>query len=144
MTVLWDPRLWSIVSNLLKLGYQPHEIIYHWLKLPQYGTIFRLHLGSQTIVVLNSASVIFELLQDYSEKFACRPYLHMVHETLHGTNVVSAPHRHEFNEHKNFLIINFNRFTYRRRSALVESCLDEVRLESKMINKYDYSILVVY
>jgi hypothetical protein len=52
--------------------------------MPKYGAIFRLRLGSQMVVVLNSASIIREALHDHSEIFAGRPYLHMIHETLHG------------------------------------------------------------
>jgi cytochrome P450 family 2 subfamily U polypeptide 1 len=87
------------------------------------------------VVVLNSASVIREALHDHSETFAGRPYLHMIHETLHGKGVISAPYGREFNDHKNFLIKSFNRFGRRRRSSLENGCLDEVRLVAEKLRE---------
>lgn len=86
-------------------------------------------------MVLNSASIIREALHDHSETFAGRPYLHMIHETLHGKGVISAPYGREFNEHKNFLIKSFNRFGRRRRSSLENGCLDEVRFVAEKIRE---------
>jgi cytochrome P450 family 2 subfamily U polypeptide 1 len=103
--------------------------------MSKYGPIFRLRLGSQMVVVLNSASVIREALHDHSETFAGRPYLHMIHETLHGKGVISAPYGREFNDHKNFLIKSFNRFGRRRRSSLENGCLDEVRLVAEKLRE---------
>ncbi|CAF2754987.1 unnamed protein product [Rotaria sp. Silwood2] len=134
-TVPDGPRPWPIVGNLLQLGYRPYETIYRWSKMPKYGPIFRLHLGSQSVVVLNSTSVIREALHDHSETFAGRPYLHMIHATLHGKGVISAPYGREFNEHKNFLIKSFNRFGRRRRSSLENGCLDEIRLVSEKLRE---------
>jgi cytochrome P450 len=102
--------------------------------MSKYGPVFRLRLGSQMVVVLNSASVIREALHDHSEIFAGRPYLHMLQETLHGKGVISAPYGREFNEHKNFLIKSFNRFG-RRRSSLENGCLDEVRLIAEKLRE---------
>jgi cytochrome P450 len=87
------------------------------------------------IVVLNSASIIREALHDHADTFAGRPYLHMIHETLHGKGVISAPYGREFNEHKNFLIKSFNRFGRRRRSSLENGCLDEVRFVAEKIRE---------
>jgi len=103
--------------------------------MSKYGPIFRLRLGSQTVVVLNSASVIREALHDYSEEFAGRPYLYVIHETLHGKGVISAPYGREFNDHKNFLIKSFNRFGSRRRSSLENGCLDEIRLVAEKLRE---------
>lgn len=127
MNVPLGPRPWPIVGNLLQLGYRPYETLYRWSKSSKYGCIFQLRLGSQPVVVLNSSSIIREALHDHGEVFAGRPYLHMIHETLHGKGVISAPYGREFNEHKNFLIKSFNRFGRRRRSSLENGCLDEVR-----------------
>ncbi|CAF0738196.1 unnamed protein product [Adineta steineri] len=135
ITVPWGPRPWPIVGNLLQLGYRPYETLYRWSKTSNYGPIFRLRLGSQMIVVLNSSSVIREALHDHSETFAGRPYLHMIHETLHGKGVISAPYGREFNDHKNFLIKSFNRFGRRRRSSLENGCLDEVRFVAEKIRE---------
>ena len=52
----------------------------------------------------------------------------MIHETLHGKGIISAPYGREFNDHKKFLIKSFNRFGRRRRSSLEHGCLDEVRM----------------
>ncbi|CAF1523118.1 unnamed protein product [Rotaria magnacalcarata] len=134
-TVPWGPRRWPIIGNLLQLGYRPYETIFRWSKMSKYGPIFRLQLGSQTVVVLNSTSVIREALHDHSETFAGRPYLHMIHETLHGKGVISAPYGREFNEHKNFLIKSFNRFGRRRRSSLENGCLNEVRLIAERLRE---------
>jgi cytochrome P450 len=122
------PRPWPIVGNLLQLGHRPYETIYRWSKMSKYGPIFRLRFGSQSVVVLNSASIIREALHDHSETFAGRPYLHMIHETLHGKGIISAPYGHEFVEHKKFLIKHFNRFGIRRRSSFENGCLDEIRI----------------
>ena len=103
--------------------------------MAKYGPIFRLQFGSQTVVVLNSTSAIREALHDHSEVFAGRPYLHMIHETLHGKGIISAPYGKEFNEHKKFLIKSFNRFGRRRRSSLEDGCLDEVRLIAERLRE---------
>ncbi|CAF4578993.1 unnamed protein product [Rotaria socialis] len=134
-TVPWGPRRWPIIGNLLQLGYRPYETIFRWSKMLKYGPIFRLQLGSQMVVVLNSTSVIREALHDHSEAFAGRPYLHMIHETLHGKGVISAPYGREFNEHKKFLIKSFNRFGRRRRSSLENGCLNEVRLIAERLRE---------
>ncbi|CAF0965514.1 unnamed protein product [Adineta ricciae] len=133
--VPWGPRPWPIIGNLLQLGYRPYETIYRWSKMPKYGPIYRLRLGSQTVVVLNSASVIREALHDHSESFAGRPYLYVINETLHGKGVISAPYGREFNEHKNFLLKNFNRFGRRRRSSLEDGCLDEIRMVAEKLRE---------
>lgn len=129
------PRPWPIVGNLLQLGFRPHETLYHWSKTSRYGSIFRLRLGSEVVVVLNSPSIIREALHDHAETFAGRPYLHMIHETLRGKGVISAPYGREFNEHKNFLIKSFNRFGRRRRSSLENGCLDEVRFVAERLRE---------
>lgn len=134
-TVPKGPRPWPIIGNLLQLGTRPYETIYRWSKKSKYGPIFRLRLGSQDVIVLNSASIIREALHDHSEAFAGRPYLPMIHETLHGKGVISAPYGREFNDHKNFLIKSFNRFGRRRRSSLENGCLDEVRLIAEKLRE---------
>ena len=135
LTVPSGPRPWPIVGNLLQLGFRPHETLYHWSKTSRYGSIFRLRLGSEVVVVLNSPSIIREALHDHGETFAGRPYLHMIHETLRGKGVISAPYGREFNEHKNFLIKSFNRFGRRRRSSLENGCLDEVRFVAERLRE---------
>ncbi|CAF1203239.1 unnamed protein product [Adineta ricciae] len=143
LTVPWGPRPWPVIGNLLQLGYRPYETLYRWSKMTKYGPIFRLRLGSQTVVVLNSSPIIREALHDHSEIFAGRPYLHMIHETLHGKGVISAPYGREFNDHKNFLIKNFNRFGRRRRSSLENGCLDEVRFVAEQIREHQSSPFLV-
>ncbi|CAF5023328.1 unnamed protein product [Rotaria sp. Silwood1] len=134
-TVPYGPRPWPIFGNLLQLGYRPYETLYRWSKMSKYGNIFRLQLGSQMVVVLNSPSIIREALHDHGEVFGGRPYLHMIHETLHGKGVISAPYGREFHEHKNFLIKSFNRFGRRRRSSLENGCLDQVRFVAEKIRE---------
>ena len=135
LNVPWGPRPWPVFGNLLQLGYRPYETLYRWSKGSAYGSIFRLRFGSQEVVVLNSPSIIREALHDHSETFAGRPYLHMIHETLHGKGVISAPYGREFTEHKNFLIKSFNRFGRRRRSSLENGCLDEVRFIAERLRE---------
>ncbi|CAF1421350.1 unnamed protein product [Rotaria magnacalcarata] len=135
MTVPYGPRSWPIFGNILQLGYRPYETLCRWSKMSKYGPIFRLQLGSQTVVVLNSAPLIREALHDHSETFAGRPYLHMIHETLHGKGVISAPYGREFQAHKKFLIQSFNQFGRRRRSSLESSCLDQVRFIAEKIRE---------
>ncbi|CAF4710665.1 unnamed protein product, partial [Rotaria socialis] len=135
MTVPYGPRSWPIFGNILQLGYRPYETLSRWSKMSKYGPMFRLQLGSQTVVVLNSAPLIREALHGHSETFAGRPYLHMIHETLHGKGVISAPYGREFHEHKNFLIKSFNRFGRRRRSSLESGCLDQVRFLAEKIRE---------
>lgn len=131
--VPWGPQSWPIVGHLLQLGSRPYETIYQWSKIAKFGPIYRLRLGSQTVVVLNSAEVIREALHDHSEAFAGRPYLHMIHQTLHGKGIISAPYGRDFNEHKKFLLKSFTRFAGRRRSSLESSCLDEIRLVAEKL-----------
>lgn len=117
---------WSLpfVGNLLQLGTRPHEKLFKlW---DEYGPIYQIKLGSQTVVVLNGTNTIREALIDHGTEFAGRPELYMIHATLKGKGLISSPYNYDYFEHKRFLLNSFNRFG-KRRSSLEFSCLQTIR-----------------
>lgn len=135
------PRGFPIIGNALQMTDRPHEKMFKWWS--EYGPIYKIKLGSQTVVVLNGTSVIREALIDYSEEFAGRPYLYMIHSTLKGKGLISAPYNEEFHEHKKFLLNSFNRYG-KRRGSLESNCLQTIHetLESyreKIDHNFEYT-----
>ena len=133
------------VGHILYLGYRPFETLFKWMN--KYGPIFRIKLGSETIVVLNGTDIIREALIDHSEEFAGRPHLYMIHATLKGKGIISSPYNKDFNEHKTFLINKFNKYG-RRRSSLEVNCLQTVRdtlydYRENMTHELEYSNLAM-
>ncbi len=113
-----------LIGNMLQLGSKPFEKLFEWSY--KYGPIFKIKLGSQTIVVLNGTDVIREALIENEEEFAGRPKLYMIHATLKGKGVISSPYNQDYTEHKRFLISSFNKFG-KRRSSLETNCLQTIR-----------------
>ncbi|XP_002731660.1 cytochrome P450 18a1-like [Saccoglossus kowalevskii] len=65
------PWGWPILGYLPHLGSKPHLTFVEMVKT--YGSIFRVPMGSQEVVVLNGYKVIKEALADKGAKFAGRP-----------------------------------------------------------------------
>ncbi|KAJ0981977.1 hypothetical protein J5N97_010232 [Dioscorea zingiberensis] len=65
------PRGWPILGNLPQLGSKPHQTLHTLSKT--YGPLFRLRLGSVTVVVASSASVASQFLRSLDTNFSDRP-----------------------------------------------------------------------
>jgi hypothetical protein len=59
------PISFPLIGNLLQLGERPYEKMFKWSK--KYGSVYRVKLGSQEVVVLNGTEVIREALINHSE-----------------------------------------------------------------------------
>ena len=70
------------LGNILQLGNRPFETLFKWRS--KYGSIFKIKLGSKTVVVLNGTKIIREALVERGDEFAGRPHLYMIHATLKG------------------------------------------------------------
>lgn len=124
LNVPHGPISLPIIGNLLQLGRRPYETLFKmW---DDYGPIFQVKLGKETVVVLNGTDMVREALIKYGKEFAGRPKLYMIHATLKGKGLISSPYNSDFIEHKQFLLTNFNRFG-KRRSSLETNCLQTIR-----------------
>ncbi|KAI4821364.1 hypothetical protein KUCAC02_029298 [Chaenocephalus aceratus] len=79
------PTPWPLVGNLLQMGDQIHLSLTH-LRL-QYGDVFKIRLGSLTIVVLSGYSTIRQALVRQGEAFAGRPDLFTFSAVANGTSM---------------------------------------------------------
>ncbi|KAM9392226.1 cytochrome P450 1D1 [Pholidichthys leucotaenia] len=79
------PTPWPLVGNLLQMGDQIHLSLTH-LRL-QYGDVFKIHLGSLTVVVLSGYSTIKQALVRQGEAFAGRPDLFTFSAVANGTSM---------------------------------------------------------
>jgi hypothetical protein len=123
LDVPFGPRSYPIVGNLIQLGKRPFETLFKWSY--EYGPIFQIKLGNQTVVVLNQTDIIREALLGNENEFAGRPKIYMMHATLKGKGIISSPFNDDYSEHKKFLLNSFNRFG-KRRSSLEVNCLQTI------------------
>ncbi|KAH7665217.1 Flavonoid 3'-monooxygenase protein [Dioscorea alata] len=65
------PTGWPIIGNLLQLGSKPHETLHDLSKI--YGPLYRLRMGSVTVVIANSAEVASQFLRTHDANFSNRP-----------------------------------------------------------------------
>ncbi|KAK1893253.1 Cytochrome P450 1A1 [Dissostichus eleginoides] len=79
------PTPWPLVGNLLQMGDQIHLSLTH-LRL-QYGDVFKMRLGSLTVVVLSGYSTIRQALVRQGEAFAGRPDLFTFSAVANGTSM---------------------------------------------------------
>jgi cytochrome P450 len=64
------PAGWPIVGNLLQLGNQPNESLFHLAT--KYGPLMTLSLGMKTTVVVSSSAMAKEVLKTHDHIFAGR------------------------------------------------------------------------
>ncbi|XP_026198757.1 cytochrome P450 1A1 [Anabas testudineus] len=79
------PTPWPLVGNLLQMGDQIHLSLTH-LRL-QYGDVFKMRLGSLTVVVLSGYTTIRQALVRQGEAFAGRPDLFTFSAVANGTSM---------------------------------------------------------
>ncbi|XP_039137055.1 flavonoid 3'-monooxygenase CYP75B137-like [Dioscorea cayenensis subsp. rotundata] len=65
------PKGWPIIGNLNQIGSKPHETLHTLSKI--YGPLYRLQLGSVTVVVANSPDVASQFLRTLDTNFCNRP-----------------------------------------------------------------------
>ncbi|KAJ0981976.1 hypothetical protein J5N97_010231 [Dioscorea zingiberensis] len=65
------PKGWPILGNLPQLGSKPHKTLHALSKI--YGPLFRLKMGSVTIIVASSADVASQFLRTLDANFSNRP-----------------------------------------------------------------------
>ncbi|XP_069555832.1 cytochrome P450 1D1 [Brachyistius frenatus] len=79
------PTPWPLVGNLLQMGDQMHLSLTK-LRL-QYGDVFKMRLGSLTVVVLSGYTTIRQALVRQGEAFAGRPDLFTFSAVANGTSM---------------------------------------------------------
>uniref|UniRef100_A0A8C2WJJ4 Cytochrome P450, family 1, subfamily D, polypeptide 1 n=1 Tax=Cyclopterus lumpus TaxID=8103 RepID=A0A8C2WJJ4_CYCLU len=79
------PMPWPLVGNLLQMGDQIHLSLTS-LRL-QYGDVFKMRLGSLTVVVLSGYTTIRQALVWQGEAFAGRPDLFTFSAVANGTSM---------------------------------------------------------
>uniref|UniRef100_A0A3Q0QYP5 Cytochrome P450 1A n=1 Tax=Amphilophus citrinellus TaxID=61819 RepID=A0A3Q0QYP5_AMPCI len=79
------PKPWPLVGNLLQVGEQIHLSLTRLRLL--YGDVFKLRLGSLTVVVLSGYSTIRQALVRHGEAFAGRPDLFIFSAIANGTSM---------------------------------------------------------
>ncbi|XP_068461030.1 cytochrome P450 1D1 [Clinocottus analis] len=79
------PMAWPLVGNLLQMGDQIHLSLTS-LRL-QYGDVFKMHLGSLTVVVLSGYTTIRQALVRQGDAFAGRPDLFTFSAVANGTSM---------------------------------------------------------
>uniref|UniRef100_UPI003AAA77EE cytochrome P450 1D1 n=1 Tax=Centroberyx gerrardi TaxID=166262 RepID=UPI003AAA77EE len=79
------PTPWPLVGNLLQMGDQIHLSLTR-LRL-QYGDVFKMRLGSLTVVVLSGYTTIRQALVRQGEAFAGRPDLFTFSAVANGTSM---------------------------------------------------------
>ncbi|XP_037339505.2 cytochrome P450 1A1 isoform X1 [Pungitius pungitius] len=79
------PTPWPLVGNLLQMGDQIHLSLTR-LRL-QYGDVFKMRLGSLTVVVLSGHNTIRQALVRQGEAFAGRPDLFTFSAVANGTSM---------------------------------------------------------
>uniref|UniRef100_A0A672JR06 Cytochrome P450 1A n=1 Tax=Salarias fasciatus TaxID=181472 RepID=A0A672JR06_SALFA len=79
------PTPWPLVGNLLQMGNQIHLSLTH-LSL-QYGDVFKVQLGSLTVVVLSGYTTIKQALVRQGDAFAGRPDLFTFSAVANGTSM---------------------------------------------------------
>uniref|UniRef100_A0A3Q1B406 Cytochrome P450 1A n=1 Tax=Amphiprion ocellaris TaxID=80972 RepID=A0A3Q1B406_AMPOC len=79
------PTPWPLVGNLLQMGDQIHLSLTH-LRL-QYGDVFKMRLGSLSVVVLSGYTTIRQALVRQGEAFAGRPDLFTFSAVANGTSM---------------------------------------------------------
>ncbi|XP_053276681.1 cytochrome P450 1A1 [Pleuronectes platessa] len=79
------PTPWPLVGNLLQMGDQIHLSLTR-LRL-QYGDVFKIRLGSLTVVVLSGYSTIRQALVRQGDAFAGRPDLFTFSAVANGTSM---------------------------------------------------------
>ncbi|KAF9263362.1 cytochrome P450 [Marasmius fiardii PR-910] len=90
------PRRLPIVGNLLQVPtLRPYPQFRKWAR--QYGDIFSLRLGPQTMIVLNSAEVAHEILDNRARKYSSRAPPHVAHDIMSdGQRLVFLPYDKEW------------------------------------------------
>ncbi|KAG7098797.1 hypothetical protein E1B28_000702 [Marasmius oreades] len=90
------PRRLPIVGNLLHVPtLRPYPQFRKWAR--QYGPIFSLRLGPQTMIVLNSAEVAHEILDNRARKYSSRAPPHVAHDIMSdGQRLVFLPYDKEW------------------------------------------------
>ncbi|XP_061905595.1 cytochrome P450 1A1 [Entelurus aequoreus] len=93
------PTPWPLVGNLLQMGDQIH-LSFTQLR-HQYGDVFKLRLGSLTVVVLSGYATIRQALVRQGDAFAGRPDLFTFSAVANGTSMTfSEKYGHTWMLHK--------------------------------------------
>ncbi|KAK7061088.1 hypothetical protein VNI00_000823 [Paramarasmius palmivorus] len=97
------PRRLPLLGNLLQVPVlRPYPKFREWAK--EYGPVFSLRLGPQTVVVLNSAEAAHEILDNRARIYSSRAPPHVAHDIVSdGQRLVFLPYDKEWKAAKKTL-----------------------------------------
>ncbi|EEB92602.1 hypothetical protein MPER_08863, partial [Moniliophthora perniciosa FA553] len=97
------PRRLPLLGNLLQVPVlRPYPKFREWAK--EYGPIFSLRLGPQTVVVLNSPEAAHEILDNRARIYSSRAPPHVAHDIMSdGQRLVFLPYDKEWKAAKKTL-----------------------------------------
>ncbi|KAH8900452.1 putative cytochrome P450 [Thozetella sp. PMI_491] len=130
------PKTYPIVGNIPQLPTKfPWKQFHEWTK--QYGPIFRLLAGRDTIIVLGSYETAHELLDKRSTNFSSRPYMPMAGELLcHGMHTLLRPWDAQCKLHKRMAAPLLSTAASRRYIPLQE--LESLHMLRELHNSNDF------
>ncbi|KAJ8093602.1 hypothetical protein AAF712_002359 [Marasmius tenuissimus] len=105
------PSRIPIFGNLFQVPTkQPYPLFRQWAK--EYGPIFSLRLGGQTVVVLNTAEAAHEILDNRAKTYSSRTPPHVAHDIMSdGQRFVLLPYEKEWKAAKKTMQTVFNSTT---------------------------------
>lgn len=117
-----------ILGNVLQMGAAPHEAFRKMAKT--YGNVFRIHIGSRMVVVLNGYDAIRQALVKQAVDFAGRPDLttFKVINNFRGKNIPTltfSTHSPSWKLHKKIAESTFRHFTSGNQVSCVEQKVTE-------------------
>ncbi|CAK8697268.1 unnamed protein product [Clavelina lepadiformis] len=93
-----SPMGLPILGNILQLGQSPHTVFTEWAKT--YGSLFRIKLGFQDILVVTGGDTIRTALAKNSVAFAGRPHLETSQLVCQGLSLTFSDYSPDWNKQK--------------------------------------------
>ncbi|PIK55197.1 putative cytochrome P450 1A1-like [Apostichopus japonicus] len=114
------PIGFPIIGNILQLGTVPHVSFVELAK--KYGDVFRIRIGSRSVIVLNGRQAIHQALVRQSVDFAGRPGLNAFQTSvaLNGGSVAFTTYDEGWKLHRKIADNALHHFTSGKQSVLVE------------------------
>ncbi|XP_070581549.1 cytochrome P450 1A1-like [Ptychodera flava] len=118
------PRGWPVIGSLLSIGKRPHETFSQLAKT--YGNVFKVRLGSRTIVVMHGMKAVRDALLKQAVTFAGRPnFFSMQRLSFNGFNFFTESHSKRWIEQRKMIDSALKIFVDDRPKVLQEKIITE-------------------